>query len=135
MKRWLLLAALVAGCGQSLTSGQVVNKVFEQAHYEEYQSRDYVGQDCDYETVTKRKYNSRTGEYENVEEYEEVCESEYEWRTHTRWVPDTWKVLVRGNCSSPRADGQVECQEGWKPVSQQWWDQAENGSYYDEREQ
>lgn len=103
MKRVLIIAAsaLLVGCGPS--SGVIINKHFEPAHYEQRQ---------EYRCYS---YNQQgicsVGMHETVQDY----------------YPDHWSLHLE-NCKTEK-----DCDRGWKKVSSDVYDRAKVGYFYDSK--
>jgi hypothetical protein len=116
---WYLFQTMPA----SLSEGQVVNRDFTPAHWEEYQR-----------AVTGTRLSTRTvcsGGYGSVPQ---TCRPETYTETYTyyvpdeRWVEDDWDLRIDG-CSENRR-GDTICREEWVDVTQTVYDDCDISDYW-----
>lgn len=113
--RALVLALLLfAACGDPVrvTTGYVVDKDYDRAHWSDNDTslfgRDWDDKDCD----TDWEYQWDTGEYE----WEETCKY---------WYDDRWRLRLK-NCY----DDPDKCHEGWVEVDEDEYDEFRRGQHY-----
>lgn len=101
------------------STGIVVDKDFNPAHYDDYTTQQYVGETC-YGTGTNRN-----------------CQSNYITIYHHDYVPDDWNVRIE-NCNVYHKDGRLwvdkhgkaKCFKKWIDVDQSTYNSYRIGAKY-----
>lgn len=115
----VLMIALISSCDSKppITSGDVVNREFEPAHWEGgYES--YCGYDYG--------YNAVAGKFE----WHYSC-NHSRWEDEHRWENDSWRIQIDG-CVEYEDDGELKqhCDTRWIDVSERDYDRFTIGTHY-----
>jgi hypothetical protein len=108
----LVVAGIAYQIEHTVNAGPVVDRDFEPAHYEDYQSYEPWYESCDTDS-----------------DGDISCHMNYHFVTRTRWVNDDWSVLVEGHCKTD--DGvNMKCDRTWHDVSHGEYDRLQLGEWY-----
>lgn len=92
------------------SSGQIVKKDFDPAHYDDYTTQQYVGESC------SGSGNNRT------------CTAQYVTVWHHEYVPDRWSVQIK-NCNVYHKNGNLWLDKQSNPKCFKKWVGVDGGSY------
>lgn len=121
----LIAVGVLVACGSPPPkSGEVVDKRYEQAHWEGGYRTEYRTQ---YRCHTNSEYNYSTEQYE----LKRTCGTESEpvqvYEPHHEWIDDAWFLKLQA-CKTD--DAKRKCRSGWRSVTENRYDRFDVGDFY-----
>lgn len=113
---YVVAALVLAGCGEQVNAGTVVDKDFEPAHEETYYQQVQTGQVCSGQPP--------------------ICTPIYTQIPVTSWQPDEWRLRIEG-CKAKKDDFERrDCEKKdrrWVTVGENTHDRTKVGGWFEAR--